>query len=101
MCYDIKPSIKTEEIMDKKFIEGRREHLLHRKKSKKAILKRNGEQALSHSYADIARIDFALKRIETNQYGLCTNCGMPIPKPRLLIIPETPFCVSCAKQKCS
>lgn len=72
--------------------------LYRRRESKLGILKRGGEQALSHSYRDITRIDFALKRIEEGQYGLCVDCGAPIQEDRLQIIPETPFCTDCAKR---
>ena len=79
-----------------KFFEGQRRWLKYRRESKSAILKQGGEQALSHSLQDIVRIDFALKRIEEGQYGLCTDCGCPIHEGRLKIVPETPFCASCA-----
>ncbi len=74
---------------------GRR--LAIRRKSKLGILHKGGEQALSHSYDDIKRIDFAVRRLADGQYGLCTNCGTPIEEKRLELIPETPFCSKCAK----
>ncbi len=84
-------------MLDIQFIEERERQLRHRRQSKLRILQGGGEQALSHSYKDISRIDFALKRIKERQYGLCTNCGCPIGAARLRVIPETPFCTSCAK----
>ncbi|QQR65417.1 TraR/DksA C4-type zinc finger protein [Candidatus Kaiserbacteria bacterium] len=78
-------------------MEQKKANLFRRRESKVRILKRGGEQALSHSYYDVTRIDFALKRIEEGQYGLCTSCGVPIQEERLQIIPETPFCAHCAK----
>lgn len=77
---------------------GRKHHLLSRKDSKTTILKEGGQQALSHSWNDIKRIDFALKRIEDGQYGLCCNCGCGIEEARLDSIPETPFCTDCAEE---
>ena len=79
------------------FIEEMRQSLDHRRASKERILQSGGEQALSHSYKDIRRIDYALKRITEGQYGLCTQCGQPIKTDRLSLIPETPFCTDCAK----
>ena len=76
---------------------GRRHHLLTRKQTKTDILKEGGQQALSHSWNDINRIDFALQRLEEGQYGLCCNCGCIIEEARLDLIPETPFCTSCAE----
>ncbi len=57
-----------------------------------------GEQSLLHSHDDIRRIDFALKRIMDGQFGICPNCGSLIEEERLEIIPETPFCSSCAHE---
>lgn len=82
---------------NQKFIEEMRDFLLHRRRSKESILRNGGEQALSHSYRDIRRIDYAIKRIAEGQYGLCTQCGSPINPDRLALIPETPFCSDCAK----
>ena len=84
--------------MGKDFLERQKVILNRRREAKLRILKEGGEQALSHSYRDIARIDFALKRIQEGQYGLYTNCGVPIEDERLQIIPETPFCARCAKR---
>jgi RNA polymerase-binding transcription factor DksA len=78
------------------FLSRQRLHLLARRESKTNLLESDGEQALSHSYKDITRIDFALKRIDEGQYGLCCNCGCHIDDRRLLLIPETPFCAECA-----
>lgn len=78
------------------YIENQRHWLLSRRESKLEILKRGGEQALSHSPKDITRIDFALRRIEDGQYGICTQCGFLIEQQRLKIVPETPFCAECA-----
>ncbi len=83
--------------MEVEYLEQKKAVLERRRKSKVYILKKGGEQALSHSHHDVTRIDFALRRIKDGQYGLCTNCGMPIHEERLQIIPETPFCGNCAK----
>ncbi len=79
------------------FLEGQRLWLLARKDSKAEILRKGGERALSHSPKDLVRIDFALWRIAQGQYGLCPQCGTVIEEERLRIIPETPFCASCAR----
>jgi RNA polymerase-binding transcription factor DksA len=84
-------------MFDIDFWEKQRAWLCARLESKEAILKEGGERALSHSLDDLIRIDFALKRLDEGQYGLCTNCGAFIEKERLDIIPETPFCADCAK----
>ena len=76
----------------------RKSHLLARRANKSQILEDGGDQALSHDWKDIARIDHALKRIEEGQYGLCCNCGIPIAEARLNLIPETPLCTKCAEE---
>ncbi len=47
----------------------------------------------------LTRIEYALKRIENETYGVCCHCGDDIEKKRLAQIPETPFCVSCAEER--
>ena len=85
-------------MITKEFLERQRLWLLARLESKEKILKEGGERALLHSPRDLTRISFALRRIAEGQYGLCTNCGIPIAIQRLEVIPETPFCCDCARE---
>lgn len=78
------------------FIEKQRSWLIARRESKLEILKKGNRVGSKHSQSDIVRIDFALKRIESGQYGLCAECGSPIEMERLTsFMPETPFCADC------
>ncbi|WP_102110326.1 TraR/DksA family transcriptional regulator [Oceaniglobus roseus] len=45
---------------------------------------------------EIRRIDAALGRIDAGTYGTCSTCGAPIGEARLALLPDTPFCKSCA-----
>lgn len=45
---------------------------------------------------EIRRIDAALARIEAGDYGICATCGQDIEPERLDVLPDTPFCRSCA-----
>lgn len=45
--------------------------------------------------AELDAIDAALRRIETGDYGVCTDCGTEIPDARLQAAPETPRCIVC------
>jgi DnaK suppressor protein len=45
---------------------------------------------------EIEDIKLALSRIEAGLYGICTHCGTPIEKERLVAIPYTRFCIRCA-----
>jgi DnaK suppressor protein len=52
--------------------------------------------ALSSAEGDmIKRIDGALERIDSGQYGTCINCGDPIQKRRLEAVPWATLCVAC------
>ncbi|QQS61292.1 MAG: hypothetical protein IPN70_05410 [Candidatus Moraniibacteriota bacterium] len=77
------------------FIRG---WLIARRESKEQILKTGGSRSLGHSRSDIVRIDFALKRIEQGQFGICAHCGTIIEQKRIEIIPETPFYSFCVKE---
>jgi DnaK suppressor protein len=37
----------------------------------------------------------ALRRIESGTFGVCAECGGPIPLARLDVFPETATCVEC------
>lgn len=45
------------------------------------------------------RVEAALRRIETGEYGFCMKCEEEIDIRRLELEPSTPFCLSCAKGK--
>jgi DnaK suppressor protein len=46
---------------------------------------------------ELQRVEAALKRIETDDYGYCLTCGDDIPKKRLEFDPAVAVCVDCAK----
>jgi len=43
----------------------------------------------------LARIQESLARMEAGDYGLCRECGEPIPFERLFVFPEAPTCAGC------
>lgn len=43
-------------------------------------------------------IEAALEKIAEGTYGACEECGGRIPKARLEVIPDTPYCVKCASR---
>ena len=45
---------------------------------------------------DLVRIDLALRRLQSGDYGVCTECGEDIPERRLEIDPMAERCVNCA-----
>jgi len=40
-------------------------------------------------------VEEALGRIESGEYGVCLECGQPIPEARLEVIPFAKYCVKC------
>lgn len=47
---------------------------------------------------ELAAVDAALKRIEDGVYGLCADCGVVIPAPRLHAAPEAARCINCQER---
>lgn len=47
---------------------------------------------------ELNRIDSALKRVESGDYGYCVACDEEIPIKRLEQDPATPLCVDCASK---
>lgn len=46
----------------------------------------------------LEKIDDALERIETDEYGLCDECGDDINKKRLMILPFATLCLNCQQE---
>lgn len=44
------------------------------------------------------KIDKALKKFDTNEYGLCTECGCWIKYERLLARPTAEMCIVCKEE---
>lgn len=44
----------------------------------------------------IRKVDHALARIKSGDYGICESCGTAIPIERLDVLPYTTLCVECA-----
>ena len=65
-----------------------------------AASERQGDEVLTalgqSDQAEIRRIDAALARIATGEYGDCVQCGNPIAERRLQLLPDTPFCANCS-----
>lgn len=50
------------------------------------------------SEQELVMINNALKRIDSSEYFICSNCGEDIPPERLELLPFTSHCVNCAGQ---
>ena len=47
----------------------------------------------------LEKIEDAIRRIEENSYGDCEECGEPISKKRLMIVPFTRLCINCQQEE--
>ncbi|MGX7680394.1 TraR/DksA family transcriptional regulator [Jatrophihabitans sp. DSM 45814] len=57
---------------------------------------REQEQSIVANRHDlIAQIERAIRRIDLGTYGLCENCGRPIPKARLQALPMATLDAEC------
>lgn len=54
---------------------------------------------LEQSRQRIERLQNALRRIESGNYGMCVRCGEEIPRGRLEIVPEALICIPCSEKK--
>jgi DnaK suppressor protein len=59
-------------------------------------VERERDLALSaQAQTAIEEIDRALAKIDAGTYGICEQCGQPIPKARLKALPYAALCVAC------
>jgi len=47
---------------------------------------------------ELREVVAALARIDTGVYGLCVDCGSPLPFVRLDAVPHAARCIDCEKQ---
>lgn len=54
---------------------------------------------LAESQQDLSReVHEARRRLNDGTFGICEECGQPIPEARLDVIPYTRYCVGCAER---
>ena len=51
--------------------------------------------SLSRAKFRLAGLRTALARIDETDFGLCAECGEPIPVKRIMILPESTLCIGC------
>jgi DnaK suppressor protein len=47
---------------------------------------------------ELLRIESALERLASGEYGQCLACGAPIPEARLDLDPAAVLCMDCAER---
>ena len=44
-------------------------------------------------------VEDALRRLRRGTYGICEDCGLPIAKERLQVLPQAARCVECQRRE--
>lgn len=57
------------------------------------------ELSIERNAADLLhKVEHALRRVESGDYGVCEVCGEAIPVARLEVLPYATMCVTCASK---
>jgi DnaK suppressor protein len=54
------------------------------------------ESALRQAKDKLGKLRHALTQLDEPGFGTCQRCGQPIPLLRVVLMPESPYCVRCA-----
>jgi len=54
------------------------------------------EVAERNKKAKLSKLKLALTNIDTEDYGICSNCSKQIQQGRLIFLPESTKCIHCA-----
>ena len=57
------------------------------------------EASLNSAKAKLAQLEKALEKVHLPQFGICARCSNSIPQGRIMLMPESAICVSCAEQR--
>jgi DnaK suppressor protein len=60
--------------------------------------RRISRMALTSAKNKLVKLEQALTTIDSHEFGVCSECEEPIPLERLMIMPESDLCVSCAER---
>lgn len=56
------------------------------------------EKTLKEALIRKNRLDYALSKIDNEDFGLCMECEEEIALERLLVLPESSHCIECASR---
>ena len=57
------------------------------------------EAAMRAAQSRLIRLENSLRRIDSDEFGLCIDCDEPIPIKRMMLLPESVRCVRCAEER--
>lgn len=55
------------------------------------------EATLRQAESKLAGLKYALTKVDSPDFGTCQRCKRPIPVKRLLLMPQSRYCVHCAQ----
>ena len=55
------------------------------------------EAALRQAKNKLSKLRHALHRVDEENFSLCKRCGQAIPVMRVVLMPQSPYCVNCAR----
>lgn len=55
------------------------------------------EAALRQAESKLKNLQLVLENMGAQDFGLCQKCQKPIPIGRILLMPQSRFCVNCAR----
>jgi DnaK suppressor protein len=55
------------------------------------------EATLRQAKDKLSKLRHALSRVDEDDFGKCQRCGQVIPVMRVVLIPQSPYCVNCAR----
>jgi len=55
------------------------------------------EAALREAEDKLSKLKYMLGQIGKEGFGICARCNKPIPLGRMLLVPQSRFCVHCAQ----
>lgn len=55
------------------------------------------EAALRQAEEKLEKLRYVLTKVDSPEFGICLKCKQPIPLGRILIRPESLYCVNCAR----
>ena len=65
--------------------------------SSQVTAERGEAEAVAKSLQEtLTDVEHALAKLESGEYGICENCGQPIPPERLSALPYATTCLKCA-----
>ena len=55
------------------------------------------EASLRQAEERLSKLKYAYGKVDSPEFGKCKNCGGSIPLQRILLVPESPYCVKCVR----